>query len=313
MPGYGKSYQVYKAAGVCTDCKQPLKATQMVRRKYGDVAGQYSLCHEDCKAAAVPVPPSYGTTFYPDYDGKGTCAACHLPVRAMQGARYRYDNNNGTKVLVHLDCKTAVAVQEAAVNVKAQEAEAYPYYMGGGSGYGYRGWVVGEVVRGKRPEHPAFLYVCKVGSDYYREDGMSFGVGDESGRVYWARCREATAEEAGPLIAVEQRQARIKAIEVRVKEIEGLIWSGVYPEGTDNIPEGVKVFDTANIYGSGEWFVVGETRVWHVRNNGMDGDDWSHNNVRTGGAGGIGHYIDDAGIGQELLALRDEAFILGGK
>ena len=39
--------------------------------------------------------------------------------------------------------------------------------------------------------------------------------------------------------------------------------------------------------GGGDWFVL-STDVWYVRNNGGDGDDWSHNNVSTGGAGAIG-------------------------
>jgi hypothetical protein len=46
-----------------------------------------------------------------------------------------------------------------------------------------------------------------------------------------------------------------------------------------------------NIYGGGEWFVIEENRILHVLNNGMDGDDWSANNIRTGGAGAIGFEI----------------------
>jgi hypothetical protein len=43
-------------------------------------------------------------------------------------------------------------------------------------------------------------------------------------------------------------------------------------------------------YGGGQWFVLDAdgAHVWHVRNNGMDGDNWSHNNIVTGGAGAIG-------------------------
>jgi hypothetical protein len=32
----------------------------------------------------------------------------------------------------------------------------------------------------------------------------------------------------------------------------------------------------------------GPRAIWYVVNNGADGDDWSRNNVRTGGAGAIG-------------------------
>lgn len=43
-----------------------------------------------------------------------------------------------------------------------------------------------------------------------------------------------------------------------------------------------------NIYGGGIQYVVTAEYIWHVKNNGMDGDDWSQNNIRTGGAGAIG-------------------------
>lgn len=45
-----------------------------------------------------------------------------------------------------------------------------------------------------------------------------------------------------------------------------------------------------NIYGGGEEFVIetGGKYIWLVSNNGADGDDWSRNNIRTGGAGGVG-------------------------
>ena len=37
-----------------------------------------------------------------------------------------------------------------------------------------------------------------------------------------------------------------------------------------------------------EYIDTGEY-IWAVTNNGMDGHDWSRNNIRTGGAGAIGH------------------------
>lgn len=41
------------------------------------------------------------------------------------------------------------------------------------------------------------------------------------------------------------------------------------------------------------WCVIDREggRIWWVQNSGSDGDDWSHNNIRTGGAGAIGRYI----------------------
>jgi hypothetical protein len=42
--------------------------------------------------------------------------------------------------------------------------------------------------------------------------------------------------------------------------------------------------------------------VWYVQNNGADGDDWSANNVRTGGAGAIGWRV---GRTEELIEQLD--------
>jgi len=63
---------------------------------------------------------------------------------------------------------------------------------------------------------------------------------------------------------------------------------------TDYVPEGEEIqnpLNPRNIYGSGEWFVIEKDRILYILNNGMDGDDWSLNNVRTGGAGAIGFEI----------------------
>ena len=45
-------------------------------------------------------------------------------------------------------------------------------------------------------------------------------------------------------------------------------------------------------YGGGEWYVITETAIWQVRNNGADGDNWGCNNIITSGAGAIGTYIE---------------------
>jgi hypothetical protein len=63
---------------------------------------------------------------------------------------------------------------------------------------------------------------------------------------------------------------------------------------TDYSPQGEEIqhpLNPRNIYGSGEWFVIEKDRILYILNNGMDGDDWSLNNVRTGGAGAVGFEI----------------------
>lgn len=47
-------------------------------------------------------------------------------------------------------------------------------------------------------------------------------------------------------------------------------------------------FYRQNLYGGGQWWIIQENYIWDVQNNGSDGDDWSQNNIETGGAGAIG-------------------------
>ena len=69
--------------------------------------------------------------------------------------------------------------------------------------------------------------------------------------------------------------------------------------------DGERLLDTQDVYGGGSWFVVTPTHIWYVRNNGMDGDNWSQNNVRTGGAGAIGcRIIYNAELAEKIRELN---------
>lgn len=62
-----------------------------------------------------------------------------------------------------------------------------------------------------------------------------------------------------------------------------------------------------NVYGGGEWWVIQKEWIWHIRNNGHDGDNWSANNVNTGGAGAIGHrvpYSDE--LAAQIRSLKND-------
>lgn len=161
--------------------------------------------------------------------------------------------------------------------------------ISGGSGYGCRGFMVGGTYLYKGQ----YVTAIESGKHYYREDGISFGVGDESGYVYWANCRPATETEIEPL---RQAAEKLETERLRVEELKGFMRefasSGQYPAG-ENLPVGdtVPVGNGQTIYGGGEWFVIGPELTWFIINNGHDGDDWSRNNVRTGGAGGIGYTL----------------------
>jgi len=59
------------------------------------------------------------------------------------------------------------------------------------------------------------------------------------------------------------------------------------------ISEGERIDDFGfkeDIFGNGRWFVIQKDKkyIWKITDNGMDGDNWSRNNIPTGGAGAIG-------------------------
>lgn len=202
--------------------------------------------------------------------------------------------------------------------------EAAPIHISRGEGYGGSPFAVGEVRRERWHDPHAgpfggaprdgIVVILAANARYEAEDGMSFGVGDESGYVYRAWAREATAEEAAPVLAREAAAVARRRQAARVREIAAMIArDGTAPPPADGSLAlvGERVLDTQDLYGGGGWFVVDEDgagphgpAIWHVRNNGGDGDDWSRNNIRTGGAGAIGRYVPyDAALVDELRRL----------
>ena len=163
------------------------------------------------------------------------------------------------------------------------------------------GLVLRNTARNIENGEPEYIYLLDVRSRYYREDGMSFGVGDESGYVYSLTYRAATDEESAELRAKHAEANRKAEALAELKRIARDVQSlGERPEGQHS-PEGEVVAITKqDIYGGGDWFVLAADGVWYVRNNGMDGDDWSRNNVRTGGAGAIGWRTTEPGIAEHI-------------
>ena len=87
--------------------------------------------------------------------------------------------------------------------------------------------------------------------------------------------------------AIKERKAAYKLHE---SEFRALFAEADMP-AAEVVLNGEILLDTFNIYGGGWQIVIDERYVWLVDNNGMDGDDWSRNNIRTGGAGAIGRYL----------------------
>jgi len=133
----------------------------------------------------------------------------------------------------------------------------------------------GEVV-----EHEGKWWVV-VSSKFQDNRGNDFNYA-------YAWLRPATEEEAAAKRQKHEAQSRQERLELKRTRLATQITSmGERPVGI-NYPEGKRVSDRQNVYGSGDWFVIGDKYIWYVANNGMDGDDWSQNNVATGGAGAIG-------------------------
>lgn len=245
----------------------------------------------------------------------GTCRNCGGAIRVGQSIEWAKGAG-----AAHVKCNGS----SPSVNVPTDKSPA-SIIISQGDGYGGRPFSVGETFAVRRftregPNGPVVCHgiayrdtpetervvvtVVRESQRYFREDGMSFGVGDESGYIYRADCREANADELTTYNAKKSAQKAKANAANRVKEIAKRIREqGEMPAGS-NIVDGERLFDTQTIYGGGDWFVISPDAIWYVQNNGADGDDWSHNNVRTGGAGAMGWKIPfDAALADELKTL----------
>ena len=136
-------------------------------------------------------------------------------------------------------------------------------------------------------------------------------LGHEGERCCWVYVRDATVAETAAHEAAEAEAKRVaderEAATRRLAELEGMArGSGRAPDGAHDVRgEDLLVRNRDSvIYGGGSWWTAAEDGLWFVQNNGGDGDDWDHNNVRTGGAGGIGWRLPrSAALEAELRQL----------
>ncbi len=159
----------------------------------------------------------------------------------------------------------------------------------GGSGYGHQGWVIGQVVENPKGVDPQYLTVVTVSQRHYSIDGRSFGVGDDSGYVYYATTRQATEKEAEPFraklaIAAAKKEAA-KMLAALGEHIRAI---GERPAGHHTPAGEIIRIERRTAYSGGSWIVAGQKYIWYVLDNGGDGDNWELNNVLTSGAGAIG-------------------------
>lgn len=230
----------------------------------------------------------------------GYCADCQAEVGPGHGTLKK---ERGRWVV---RCGNHASAADPAPRETTEDA---PHKISRSSGYGGKPYQVDHVYRNYKDATPEWLYCLRTAQQYVAEDGLSFGVGDESGYIYTAVCRAATDEEIAPVLA---RIAVHEKREQAVRDLRSLerrfATEGEHPGG-DNTVDGDRLLDTQNIYGGGSWWIVQPDAIWYIRNNGADGDDWRANNVRTGGAGAIGYRLPHTA---ELEAeLRGLAAIVG--
>jgi hypothetical protein len=90
----------------------------------------------------------------------------------------------------------------------------------------------------------------------------------------------------------EEKKKKANELQAKIDGVKKAFENAEYPNpGNKMRVEGEVIQHPThpeNVYGGGEWWVIQESWIWYVRNNGFDGDDWGRNNVQTGGAGAIG-------------------------
>lgn len=90
----------------------------------------------------------------------------------------------------------------------------------------------------------------------------------------------------------EKKEQRAKELQEKIDDIKKAFSEAEYPKTENKMRVEGEVIqhptNPKNPWGGGEWWVIQESWIWYVRNNGFDGDDWGRNNVQTGGAGAIG-------------------------
>lgn len=174
--------------------------------------------------------------------------------------------------------------------------------------------------RGRPAQGTIFIrggHCYQVVSSYYYDDdcGRSFGLYTDDyydckcidisdtnrGRAELARAEEqAQRDREQAQREHEKKQLIADASKTRKDIIDAIKKHGELYTGALISVTGDVIYDDFNAYGSGDKIVVDDSLAWYIVNNGMDGDDWSRNNVITGGGGGYA-WRCDADIVQSMI------------
>lgn len=147
----------------------------------------------------------------------GRCSTCGGRIAA--GTQIEWSKGAGAR---HVECASGAAATPAV--------QPGPIALHGGSGNGCQGWTVGQVIlsgeKRRRDGGPDALVIVTASRRYVREDGLSFGVGDDQGYLYTATARPATAEEMAPAIEAAHAQAIEAERAAELKRIYAAIEAG---------------------------------------------------------------------------------------
>lgn len=298
---------IAKYASTCPTCKQPITPGDQVEWSNGQKAR-----HNKCPTVAAPKSDPgtirlYGGSGY-GCEGwtvgevvvnKGRVAgstaspekvvaariadwraANPAPVYTLwEGAPTTTKGLGGAEyVAAHKADEAAVAAWKIATHFDARSAE----WRRTLDAYDEATRAAEAVARQDLPDHdgPEYLVILTAKRRYVRDDGMSFGVGDDQGYVYEATARAATDEESAPLHARLDLRAAARNAVARLKEIaSSIVANGERPDQTR--PTGEVAWSRDG--GSGGyferiWIDQAGQKIWHDRYNGADRDDWSYNN-----------------------------------
>jgi len=136
------------------------------------------------------------------------------------------------------------------------------------------------------------------------DDGEYSGSYEEA--HYEVQANDITDSDVGRKLLAEQaaKRAAERAERVRIASIMDTTKKQGEPITLDSegqpvfMPKGEVILNTFDLYGSGEMIIRTETHTWYIVNNGMDGDSWGRNTIRTGGAGAYGWKIENEKVAQ---------------
>lgn len=228
------------------------------------------VAEAEAKVAATPKLP--GKVMEARF--RGSCAICGRSIRA--GETIHYHN----KAAEHLACAEQAAAGEAAVAASGAQLVEYSDHV-----QPIEGKPVREPYQRPGQAERRWVVPLQIRSRYIREDGLSFGLDQDSGTLYSVKARLATADE---IAAEEQRlsdeRARYHAARERKARLDRLhdkiLREGERPAGAD--PSGTDLTPGAR-YDDDRYYLDREAGlVWVEVYNGRDGDSWANNNARGG-------------------------------